>query len=213
MASASAHFIVGAALALPAIKSRQLTALMPGWVLPVSSGLLATIPDLDLIARRLFGIRSPSFFSHRGVSHSPFLLVLLAAVLALIVARHSSRPTFAYLWLLWAGCMVTHPLLDALTDGGRGVMLLIPFARTRLYFPWRPIHTPVGHVRFLARAFLIGSSEIPFCAAAIVVGVSGLLLRKRARSEDSLKSEKWRLEQIPGKDRQGEAGREPHQQR
>jgi hypothetical protein len=71
----------------------------------------------------------------------------------------------------------------------------------------------VGHVRFLARAFLISSSEIPFCAAAVVVGVSGLLLLKRARSEESLESEKWRLEQIPGKDRQGEAGRETHQQR
>lgn len=213
MASASAHFIVGAALALPAIKSRQLTALLPGWALPVSAGLLAMIPDLDLAGRRLFGIRAPSLFSHRGLSHSPFLLILLAAVFALIVARRSSRPTFAYLWLLWAGCMVTHPLLDALTDGGRGVMLLIPFARTRLYFPWRPIHTPEGHVRFLTRAFLIRSSEIPFCAAAVVAGVSGLLLRKRARSEEWLESEKWRIEQIPGKDRQGEAGRETHQQR
>jgi inner membrane protein len=193
MASASAHFIVGAALALPAIKSRRLTALLPAWALPVSSGLLAMLPDLDLAGRRLFGIRYPSFLSHRGLFHSPFLLILLAAVLALIVAHGSSRKTFACLWLLWAGCIVTHPLLDALTDGGRGVMLLIPFARTRLYFPWRPIHTPDGHVRLLARAFLIRSSEIPFCAAAIIAGVSGLLLRKRTRSEESLESQKRRL--------------------
>ncbi len=186
MASTTTHFIVGAALALPALKSRRLTALLPGWALPISAGLLAMVPDLDLAGRRLFGIRPSSLLSHRGLFHSPFFLILLAAVLALIVARGASRKTFAYLWLLWAGCMLTHPLLDALTDGGRGVMLLIPFARTRLYLPWRPIHTPDGSVRLFARAFLIRSSEIPFCAAAIVAGVSGLLLRKRTQFKKSL---------------------------
>lgn len=186
MPSASAHFVVGAALALPALKSRQLTALLPGWTIPLSSGLLATVPDLDLAGRRLFGILYPSPFSHRGIFHSPFFLILLAAMLALIVARGSSRTTFVYLWLLWAGCMLTHPLLDAMTDGGRGVTLLIPFALTRLYFPWRPIHTLDGHVHLLARAFLIRSTEMPFCAAAIVAGVSGLLLRKRPGFEAPL---------------------------
>jgi inner membrane protein len=180
VASASTHFIVAAALALPALRSRQLTALMPGWALPVSSGLLALVPDFDLAGRRLFGIRNPSILSHRGLFHSPFFLILLAAVMALIVARGSSRKTFACLWLLWAGCMVTHPLLDALTDGGRGVMLLLPFARTRLYFPWRPIHTPPALQPLFARTFLIRYSEVPFCAAAVVAGVSGLLLRRRA---------------------------------
>jgi inner membrane protein len=186
VASASTHFIVGAALALPALRSARLMALLPRWALPVSAGLLAMVPDIDLENRRLFGLQPSSMFSHRGVFHSPFFLILLAAVLALIVARGSSRDTFMYLWLLWAGCMLTHPLLDAMTDGGRGVMLLIPFARTRLHLPWRPIHTPGSEVGLLARAFMIRSSEIPFCAAAIVIGVSGLLLRKRAQFEESL---------------------------
>jgi inner membrane protein len=186
VASATAHFIIGAALALPALKSRRLTTLLPAWALPVSAGLLAMLPDVDLAGRRLFGIRPSSLLSHRGLFHSPFFLILLAAVLALIVARGSSRKTFASLWLLWAGCMLTHPLLDALTDGGEGVMLLIPFARTRLYFPWHPIHTPGRSVHLLARAFLIRSSEIPFCAAALVAGVSGLFLRKSTRLKESL---------------------------
>jgi inner membrane protein len=152
--------------------------LLPGWRLPVSAGLLAMVPDLDLAGRQLFGIPAPTLLSHRGLFHSPFFLILLVGALALLVARRSSRKTIAYLWLLWTGCILTHPLLDALTDGGRGVMLLIPFERTRLYFPWRPIHTPQEHLSLLARAFVIRSSEIPFCAAAVIVGVSGTLLLK-----------------------------------
>ncbi len=71
MASASTHFIVAAALALPALKSRRLTTLLPGWALPVSAGLLAIVPDFDLAGRRLFGIRPTSVLSHRGLSTLP----------------------------------------------------------------------------------------------------------------------------------------------
>ena len=181
MASSSAHFIVGAALALPALKSRQLTDLLPGWTIPITAGLLAVIPDFDLAGRRLFGIRSPSVFSHRGFFHSPFFLVLFAGAIALIVARSAPRKTFLCLWLVWTGCVITHPLLDALTDGGRGVMLLIPFSRARLYFPWHQIHTPDKSVHLFARALLVRATEIPFCAAAIAAGISGLLFWKLNR--------------------------------
>jgi inner membrane protein len=183
MASSSTHFIVGVALALPALYSRRLTAILPPWAIPVSAGLVAMIPDLDLAGRRLFGIQSASLLSHRGLFHSPFFLILLAALLTLIVVGRASGKDFACLWLFWAGVMLTHPLLDALTDGGRGVMLLLPFARTRLYFPWRPIHTPpVIPGTLFARGLQIRSSEIPFCAAAIFVGVLGLVSRRQRRT-------------------------------
>ncbi len=58
-------------------------------------------------------------------------------------------------------------------------MLLEPIARTRLHLPWRPIHTPPEGTTRLARASVVSHSEIPFCAAAILAGLSGLLLRKR----------------------------------
>ncbi len=133
----------------------------------MSAGLLAIVPDLDLADRRLLHIRDPNILMHRGMFHSPFFIIVLAGVLALMIVRGDSRMTFVSLWALWAGCILTHPLLDALTDGGRGVMLLIPFARTRMYLPWRPIHTPPQTVHLLVRALTIRSSEIPFCAAAI----------------------------------------------
>ena len=186
MASSTAHFIVGAALALPAIQSRRLTELLPKWAISVSAGLSCMVPDLDLTGRRLFGIRPATLLAHRGLFHSPVFLILLAGALAFFAARGASRKTFAYLWLLWAGCILTHPLLDALTDGGTGVMLLIPVTRNRVFFPWRPIHTPEEHIRLFLRAFVLRSSEIPFCAAAVALGVSGLMLGKRPRLKKPL---------------------------
>ena len=138
------------------------------------------MPDLDLAGRRLFGIPENSLLSHRGLFHSPFFLLLFAAALAAIATRRLSSRTFAALWMVWAGAMVTHPLLDALTDGGRGIMLLLPVTRARLFFPWRPIYTPPASLEHIIwRALLVRCSEIPFCLAAVFGGALGLLIRKR----------------------------------
>src|ERR1043166_8042198 len=147
MASAITHFVVGAALALPAMHSRCIRGVMPRWVIPISSGLLAVAPDFDTFAMRAFDIPSGSFFGHRGFFHSPFFLALLSAALAAILAgRHGWRAA-AWIAVTWAGCAITHPLLDALTDGGAGVMLLFPFSNERLFFPWRPIHVSPLSIR------------------------------------------------------------------
>jgi inner membrane protein len=176
MSSASAHFIIGAALALPAVNCLPLAPVLRRWQIPVSAGLLATLPDLDLIGRRAFGVPYNSLVAHRGLFHSPLFLILLAAALSGIITRGHSRTTFAWLWLVWAGCMISHPLLDALTDGGRGVMLLLPFTRARLFFPWRPIYTPPGGIEsVLRRACFIRRSEVPFCLAFLTIGIVGLL--------------------------------------
>jgi inner membrane protein len=70
-----------------------------------------------------------------------------------------------------------------LTDGGSGVMLLIPVSTERYFFPWRPIRvSPLTIARFFQRAGPILWSELPFSLAALVVGVAGLLWRKRLRN-------------------------------
>jgi membrane-bound metal-dependent hydrolase YbcI (DUF457 family) len=179
-------------LALPALSCRELTAILQGWQIPVGAGLLAAAPDLDFLVIRAFGIPYESLFSHRGFFHAPFFLILFSAVVAGIITRGHSRKAFALLWLVWAGCMVTHPLLDALTDGGRGVMLLVPFTRARFFFPWRPLYSPPGNIQnivgraslihralFISRASFIRPSEIPFCVASAVTGIFGLFARKR----------------------------------
>lgn len=48
MASATAHFIIGSAIALPALRWRVVAEVLPPWKIVLASGLLAAAPDLDL---------------------------------------------------------------------------------------------------------------------------------------------------------------------
>ena len=82
---------------------------------------------------RLFDLPYGSLLGHRGIFHSLFFLILSTTVLAVAVARRAR--TAAHLTAVWGGCAITHPLLDMLTDGGYGVMLLFPWSQTRLFFP------------------------------------------------------------------------------
>ena len=142
MASAFTHFIVAAGLALPA----RFDGVVPRWAVPVTGGLLAAAPDLDTPLMFALDIERGSLFSHRGFFHSPFFWALLCSTLALAVAKRTWLPLAA----LWTACAVTHSLLDMLTDGGSGVMLLFPVSEARLFFPWRPIRvSPLGIARFL----------------------------------------------------------------
>jgi len=147
----------------------SLRDVLPRWAIPVTAGLFAVAPDLDTYVMFAFDIPRCSLFSHRGFFHSPAFLIALAMAVAWLVTRGGA------VWLLgavWAGAAITHPLLDMLTDGGSGVMLLFPFSTERLFFPWRPIRvSPLGIARFFDRAGEILASEAPFDAAALAVGV------------------------------------------
>jgi len=177
MASAITHFIVAAALALPAAESATLRRVLPRWGIPASCGLMAVFPDFDTILMRVFDIPYRSFWGHRGFFHSPFFLILFSAVVAVAVAWRSGRTVVRWLTLLWSCAAISHPLLDMLTDGGAGVMLLFPFSQARLFFPWRPIHvSPLDISRFFEVAGYILRSELPFCFAAAAIGVFGRLL-------------------------------------
>jgi inner membrane protein len=178
LASAITHFIVGAGLALPSTEFAALRAVMPRWALPVAAGLFAVAPDLDTWAMLALHIPRGSLFSHRGFFHSPFFLALLALAVASLIA--SGRTVFLVA-AVWAGAAITHPLLDMLTDGGSGVMLFFPFSRDRFFFPWRPIHvSPLSIAHFFDRAGPILWSELPFCAAAILLGLGVRRITPRA---------------------------------
>ena len=183
MSSATSHFLIGTALAVPALNSGRLAGVLPKWSIPFTAGILASAPDLDLAGKRLFGVEDGSLLSHRGLFHSPFSLVILSGILAYAVASTAGRQTIVRLWLLWAGCMITHPLLDTLTDGGRGVMLLLPFSSLRIFFPWHPLHTvPSGYGALSIRAWMLRSSEIPFCLCAALIGTTALWVWRRLQS-------------------------------
>lgn len=173
MASAITHFIVGASVGLAAMPARR-------WSIPVACGLWAAAPDLDTFAMFAFHIPRGSPFSHRGIFHSPFFLALAAFALAFLARRGKN---WLALGAIWTCAAVTHPLLDMLTDGGSGVMLLFPFSTERFFFPWRPIHvSPLTIGRFFDRAGPILLSELPFAMTAVLAGWGIHRLGTRRRS-------------------------------
>lgn len=134
-------------------------------------GAIATIlPDCDVIAFKL-GIPYESTFGHRGFSHS-ILFAFLVALLFTFLARTTSRlTTFAFLFL----CAISHPLLDALTNGGLGVALFSPWSNVRYFAPWRPIRvSAIGPRFFSARGLATLASELVWvwipCVAIALLG-------------------------------------------
>ena len=141
----------------------------------------SVIPDIDVIGFS-FGIKSSHTFGHRGFTHSVPFAALLAGITTLIAfsGDHGSPvAVFSFLFL----STLSHPLLDALTNGGTGVGLFIPFNNQRYFFPWRPIEvSPIGVAPFLSRRGLaVLRSELIWVwlpsAALFALG----LLFKRAR--------------------------------
>jgi inner membrane protein len=109
---------------------------MAGWA------LLSMLPDSDVIGFS-FGIPYTSIWGHRGVTHSFAFALVVGAAVALLVRRRrgAAFPTA----LLAALVVMSHGLLDTLTDGGRGIALLWPFTDRRYFAPWHPIPvSPIG---------------------------------------------------------------------
>ena len=111
---------------------------VPKIVLAVGAAC-AVAPDLDVSGLTIgFGLDHP--LGHRGFSHSIAFAVLLALVCAAGPATprrtgRRGRPAVAYFF----ACTSSHGVLDALTNGGRGVAFLMPFSDQRYHFPVRPI--------------------------------------------------------------------------
>ncbi|GGY22671.1 hypothetical protein GCM10008098_14970 [Rhodanobacter panaciterrae] len=105
------------------------------------------LPDADVLTFKL-GIAYADAFGHRGARHS-IAFALLPALLA--AALYKPLRTSAWQAAAFVGLSaVSHPLLDALTNGGLGVALGWPLDNHRFFFPWRPIEvSPIG-VRFFS---------------------------------------------------------------
>ena len=186
MASVITHFVVGASLALPVARLRPAQAAFRPWALVVSSGLFAMAPDLDtLLVRR---VPYDDLLAHRGLTHSALVQILVALALAAALGalvRALPASAWGLVAVLLGSAAVSHSLLDALTDGGPGVMLFYPLSKARLFLPWRPIHvSPLRPAAFPRWASRVLSSEWPFSVAAVVAGLlaSRLLSSKPQRS-------------------------------
>jgi len=100
----------------------------------------SVIPDLDVIAFR-FGIPYEHVLGHRGLTHS----LLFASLLAWMADRWFWTNHQLRRWLYLFICMASHGVLDAMTNGGRGVAFFAPVWNQRYFFPFRPVQVSPIH--------------------------------------------------------------------
>jgi inner membrane protein len=174
------HLAVGLAAArrLPRESSRGLLGPMAAFC------ALSLLPDLDVIGFA-FGVPYGAPIGHRGASHS-LAVAALVGLAAAAVAYVSSAPggdrgRRAMRLGVYVGCVVaSHGVLDAMTDGGKGVALLWPLSARRFFFVWRPIPVaPIGARFFSARGLRVAGLELLEFAPLFAYG---LLTHRRPES-------------------------------
>lgn len=143
MPSVFSHAVVGATVVACGLPR-------PRAALVVLGAVLAVVPDLDVVGLAFgWGLDHP--LGHRGLSHSLFVAVVLAGLATRAVPVLAAERRWR-IWLILALAAASHGLLDALTNGGRGVAFLAPFVTTRWHFPVRPIEvSPIGVWTFFSQ--------------------------------------------------------------
>lgn len=115
---------------------------------------LSLLPDADVVA---FVLRIPyeAPWGHRGATHSIAMAiavgVCVAAVWPALGKEHRRR------WAVVTTLVVmSHGLLDTLTDGGLGAALAWPLSDARFFAPWRPLAVaPIGMGLLTARGMRV----------------------------------------------------------
>ncbi len=153
------------------------------WLL---TAVCAIIPDADVIGYS-FGVQRGGMFSHRGFTHSIVFAVLFGVFAAFIARKFLKAPySFAKLAVFFSLAVLSHPLLDMLTDGGSGAALFSPFTNERFFFPWRPIEvSPMGLRFFGSRGLTVILSEFLWVwipALSFLLLAKLIFNRKRKRS-------------------------------
>ncbi len=157
---------------------------LPGWVTLLV--IVSLLPDLDVLMLRWLPYSHP--LSHRGLGHSLFfalvasLCITISCYLAGIV--RGKLLTLFLIFLVVAVVMGSHGILDALTDGGLGIGLLIPWDLTRYFFPVRPIPVALLSPSTMFSPYMLHVYTVevalfgPFCLAAWLASaeLSGLHL-------------------------------------
>ena len=160
------------------------------WVLTAACAML---PDADAIGFA-FGVRYDSMLGHRGLTHSiAFALLVGLAVGMFAFGKRPTGPGKLQLGLYFALVTLSHPLLDAMTNGGLGVALLAPFTPERYFFPLRPIEvSPIGMQFFSERGLEVLFSEVIWVwLPALLIYVTARMYRTvTMKSEENVKSEK-----------------------
>jgi inner membrane protein len=129
-----------------------------GWRASASTGALAlftavsVLPDADVFLVAL-GASDGGAIGHRGASHS-LSFALAGGLLCAMAAQRLGWPVVRTA-LIGTLALASHPLLDALGAGGKGLMLLWPFSFTRFHSPWRVFPDAPRGVKLLSHAGLL----------------------------------------------------------
>ena len=131
------------------------------WILAIAT---AVLPDADVIGYQYLYIPYGHVLGHRGFFHSPCFAALFSLVAVSIFfpgVQILSRRWWTYVFFFFV-VGASHGLLDAMTNGGRGIALLSPFSNQRYFLPWTPIEVSPLTVRgFLSqRGLTVMKSEI-----------------------------------------------------
>lgn len=149
----------------------------------ISGALLTVLPDLDVIAFK-FGIPYSHVFGHRGFSHS-ILFALTASALFTVINKQDGSRKNLLVWAYLFVCGLSHGLLDAATNGGLGIGLLLPFSEKRFFFPHRPIEVSTLSISrfFDGQGVFVLQSEMLYLwlpaigLAMLLYGLSRILAR------------------------------------
>ena len=126
------------------------------------SGLVATIPDLDILLSYPDALTST--IQHRGFSHSLFYLALISPLIASLLYKFFDLISY-FRWLILVFLVLTtHPILDSFTS--YGTSLLLPFSDFKIMigsiFIIDPIYTiplsiSIGYIFIKKKVLMINN--------------------------------------------------------
>lgn len=147
----------------------------------ILSIICTIIPDIDVISFA-FNIPYDSFWGHRGFTHSILFALLFSTLLtSFYFNKKITLKSKIFILFTFLISTLSHPLLDALTNGGLGVALLSPFSNERIFFDYRPILvSPIGITSFFSiRGLNVLKSELFFIGFPTLIIVSIVTIIRR----------------------------------
>lgn len=143
----------------------------------VAGAVASLLPDLDVLGLYA-GTPYGAALGHRGATHSLAAAAVVAAVGAALHRPLRTRAATAFVFLFVAAA--SHGLLDALTNGGRGVALLWPFTDARYFAPVRLIQVAPLRRHLWSRGLAAVSSEaVRVWLPCALVAVALAMARRR----------------------------------